>query len=690
MKKKIRFHFWLLSISAIALLEVSIASAGSPAAGSSEWNLIGNNPEQQHYSSLAQINEDTVKNLGLAWVEDMPVKDGSTGVPLIDEGIIYQSAALGKVFAHDLGTGKLAWSFDAQIKFPMGIIPSWGSRLTRGLALWEDLVITATGDCRLIALDKKTGQQRWQASACDPDKSYTITGAPRVGGGKVFIGNANADSGANRGHVNAFDAGTGEFLWRFYIIPGDPAEGFENKAMEMASKTWGEEYWKKVGGGSPWDAMTYDPKLDLLYVGTDAPFPLDPTMRGAGAGDELFTNAIVALDASTGEYRWHYFTTPGDAWNYAATMHIMIADLNIQGMKQRVVMAAPKNGFFYVLNAESGKLLSAENIVPVNWASHIDINTGRPVKLKDAEWWLKGEEGALVVPGPMGAHNWMPMSYNQETGLVYIPVMEAPMLMTPKKESLVGGVDVHFYYAHENNLPFHGSLLAWNPVEQKEYWRKKIGLPYQGGILSTAGNLVFQGSSEGHFAVYHAMTGEKLWSMFVGSGIIAAPSTVEVDGEQVIVVPAGSGTSSSIGTMPRLAADIAGPARLLAFKLGGQARVPVHQPVDNQIPKPGRPRSTFEQVKHGEGIWLASGCEVCHGYRVIAAPGSSVPDLRKSTENTHKLYAGIVLGGLYASRGMPAFGDYISMKDLEALQDYIINEAWNGYEEQQKANQPGK
>ncbi len=617
----------------------------------------------------------------------MPTRDGMAGVPLVADGVIYQSGSLGKVFANDLRTGAPVWSFDAHIQFPLGVVPAWGARLTRGLALWEDNVITATGDCRLIALDRKTGKERWQAHACEPEQGYTITGAPRVGGNKVFIGNANADSGANRGYVNAFDARTGQALWRFYTIPGDPSKGFENKAMEMAAKTWGKEYWKKTGGGSAWDAITYDPKLNLLYVGTDGPSPINPKMRGEGAGDELFTNAIVALDANTGEYRWHYSTTPGDGWNYDAAMHIMIADLMIGGGERRVVMTAPKNGFFYVLDAKSGKLISATNIVPTTWASHVDLKSGRPVKLIGAEWWRYEDRGTVVYPGVVGAHSWMPMSYSPQTGLVYIPIMEVPTLFRKERKNALGGAGIDYYYALDNKLPFRASLLAWDPLKQRPQWKNIVGLPYAGGVLSTAGNLVIQGTSEGELVGYRATTGERLWSMFVGSGIVAAPSTVEIDGVQLIIVAAGSGTTSAIGAIPRLSASPGGPALLLAFKLDGNAKIVAERALTEPFGSPPRPRAEQSQIERGKQVWDTNGCELCHGYQVIAGK-SSVPDLRRSTEQTYELFPEIILGGLYAFQGMPTYSGTISAKDLNALQSYVLSEAWRAYDAPENRKAP--
>src|SRR5882724_1015457 len=269
-------------------------------ASNSEWRLIGGGSFEQHFSPLRQVNESTVKQLKLAWFADMPTVDGLTGIPLVADGVVYQSGALGKVWASDVRTGKLLWSYDAQIKFPMGLVPSWGSRLSRGLALWQDKVLRATGDCRLMALDRRTGVQLWEVHPCDPKDHKTITGAPRVGAGKVFIGNSNADLGIGRGYVDAYDIATGKHLWRFFTIPGDPSKGFENKAMEMASKTWGADYWKHSGGGTAWDGITYDPVTNLVYIGTDGASPYDPEERGSIGGDELFTNAIVAVNADTG------------------------------------------------------------------------------------------------------------------------------------------------------------------------------------------------------------------------------------------------------------------------------------------------------------------------------------------------------------------------------------------------------
>lgn len=686
----LRFHRSFIAVLTACTVVLCVRPLPGDAAPTSspkdEWRRIGNDDYDRHFSPLRQINDRNVAGLKLKWAADMPVRDGLVGVPLVADGVVYQSGPLGLVFANDIKNGKLLWTFDAGIKFPLGIIPAWGARLSRGLALLDDKIFRATGDCRLIALNRKTGTKIWEVQSCDPNAFRTITGAPRVGGGKVFIGNANADSGVGRGHVDAYDANTGKHLWRFYTIPGDPSQGFENKAMEMASKTWGKEYWKIVGGGSVWEAMTYDPRTNLLIFGTDGPVPLSPLERGEGAGDELFTNAVVAVNADTGEYVWHYSTTPGDGWNYGATMPFVLADVPVGGKNVAAVMTAPKNGFFYLFDARTGKLLNQpKTYTRVNWASHIDMTTGRPVKLPEAEWWTKGTEGAVVYPYGMGAHNWMPMAFSPTTGLVYVPATEVATRYWTDPRVLVGKVDVDNYHSLTHGDRFVGKLVAWDPVEQKMRWERDIGRPYQGGTLATAGNLVFQGTTEGQFHAYRADTGERLWSFEAQAGILGAPSTVQIDGEQLILVPTGSGTTSAVGFAPKLGGNAGGPARLLAFSLKGHAKLPNVPLANEPLPEPAGPRPDTKLALAGKVVWDSAGCELCHGVKVIGGPGS-VPDLRRINSARLDLFPQIVRGGLFTNSGMPEFRDVVSEADLPALKAYIVEQAWLGYDEQAKGH----
>jgi PQQ-dependent dehydrogenase (methanol/ethanol family) len=663
----------MAAFSSAAIGTVAEVSTPLPPSNS-EWRLIGGGSYEQHFSPLHQINDATVKQLELAWFADMPTVDGLIGVPLVADGVIYQSGALGKAWANDVRTGKLLWSYDAHIKFPMAAIPSWGSRVSRGLALWQDKVLKATGDCRLMALDRKTGAQLWEVHPCDPKDYKTITSAPRVGGGKVFIGNANADSGVGRGYVDAYDIETGRHLWRFYTIPGDPAKGFENKAMEMASKTWGPEYWKHSGGGTAWDGITFDPVTNLVYFGTDGVTPSDPKERGSSGGDELFTCAIVAVNADTGAYVWHYSTTPGDGWNYDATMPVVLADLPIGGATRHVVMTAPKNGFFYVFDARTGKLVNEPKpIVPVNWASRIDMASGRPVPLDDAKYWLKGAAGAVVSPSGEGAHSWMPMSYSPLTGLVYIPAMNNPEISAAAGTGAIN--DGHD--PRQDKLPFKGTLLAWDPIKEQTRWERDIGPPFEAGILSTAGNLVFQGTTAGYFNAYRADTGEKVWSFPTGSSILGAASTVEIDGTQLILVAAGSGSIVGLDTTHYAP----GPTRLLAFSLNGTAHLPASNKGRGPFPKPPAPEAGAALANEGRNIYFDSGCVYCHGLALDVGPGS-VPDLRRINSATFAIFSRIVRGGLYKEAGMPLFADTIREDQLPALKAYIINEAWKNYRAQ--------
>jgi PQQ-dependent dehydrogenase (methanol/ethanol family) len=678
---------WVAALSAASAVEAPADSSAPLPPSNSEWRLIGGGSFEQHFSPLRQLNETTVKQLKLAWFADMPTVDGLTGIPIVADGVVYQSGGLGKVWANDVRTGKLLWSYDAQINFPLGPVASWGSRLSRGLALWQDKVLKATGDCRLMALDRKTGALLWEVHPCDPKDSKTITGAPRVGGGKVFMGNANADSGIGRGYVDAYDIATGKHLWRFFTIPGDPAKGFENKAMEMAAKTWGPEYWKHSGGGTAWDGITYDPVTNLVYIGTDCVVPSNPKERDSGSGDELFTCAIVAVNADTGAYVWHYSTTPGDGWNFDATMPVVLADLPIGGATRHVVMTAPKNGFFYVLDARTGKLVNEPKpIVPVNWASRIDRATGRPVPRDDAKYWLKGTAGVLVSPSGEGAHSWMPMSYSPLTGLVYIPAMTYPAFMAAAGEGKAAVEDA--YYALEHKLTAKGTLLAWDPIKQQARWERDIGPPVEGGILSTAGNLVFQGTSSGYFNAYRADTGDKLWSFPTGSAILAAASTVEIDGTQLILVAAGSGTTSGFGAaMANMMGKAAGPSRLLAFSLDGTAHLPPSNNSRQPFPKPPAPEADAALAEQGRNVFDEGRCGMCHGLALDVGAGS-VPDLRRINAATYSLFSQIVRGGLYKSAGMPVFADVLREDELPALKAYIINEAWKSYRAQPAAGTP--
>jgi len=650
-----------------------------------DWSLIGGNEFEQHFSPLDQISEANVARLGIAWFADMPTPDGMVGTPLMVDGVVYQSGSHSIIYANDLKSGALLWTYDPQVKGNGAVMASAGALTNRGMALWKDLALVGTGDCRLIAVDRKTGTQRWETQACDSDGERMISGAPRVGADKVFIGNANGDAGTRRGHVDAFDARTGRHLWRFYTIPGDPAKGFESPALARAAKTWGKEWWKKVGGGSVWEGLNFDPTLNYLYIGVGGPSPFNPKARGEQRGDELFTNSIVALDANTGEYVWHYQTTPNDAWNFEPVMHMLTADIVIDGRPRHVLMQAPKNGFFYVLDAKTGELLSAKNFVPVNWASGIDSKSGRPVELPDARYYEHADGIAIVWPNPYGAHSWQPMSYNPATRLVYLPAMEMKARwQLASGHGLLGGdlrFDVLYDFEHDK-----GRLIAWDPISATERWNIQLPSIWNGGVLSTAGDLVFQGTATGDFTAYRATDGSKLWSMRLGSGISASPSTVMADGTQYILLPIGSGAAAiSARTLAKLSPKDRplGPARLVAFKLDGTAHLPAVTASIPPVERPPRARPTAAAlIAKGQELYEGAGCDVCHGVSVVALPNGSVPDLRRLPEGIFESMPDIVLNGALSAAGMPSFKHTLTGKDLEAIQAYILDRAWAAYQAQ--------
>ena len=645
---------------------------------STDWALLGNSADMQHHSGLSQINTETVSGLGLAWAIDLPTRDGLVGNPLIRNGRIFQSGSQSQVFANDLETGELLWTYEPLAdRPPSSFLETWLRSLNRGLALSEDLVIVGTSDCRLVAIDQETGIEKWQAETCDGKQNYMITGAPRIGGGKVFIGNSCADMGLNRGHVDAIDAKTGQHLWRFYTVPSDPNEPQDSELYEMAVKTWGDGWYEKTRGcGSVWDAMVYDSELDQLIIGTGAPAPSDPTKRGNDAGDELFTSAVVALDAQTGAYRWHFTQVPGNAWNYEPAVGLMMATLPLDGVEKRVVLSVPKNGFVYLLDAKTGKFISGRNYVPVNWAKGLD-ETGRPIFDPAARYWEAAEgEPTTILPSNAGAHDWTALAFDPQKNVLFIPAMTTP----GRRELTATGEYSYDYRQAEDGDPewqAFGELVAWDPVSQSTVWRHRNALPYNGGVLHTAGGLVFQGTAEGYLNAYDAASGEQLGSFTAGGAIRAAPSTVVADGRQYIIVPAGApSTSAASAGLTDYSSTVESRSRprLLAFVLGGDAPAPAWA-AQLTFPKPPVDRYPSEVASMGEAIYELAGCVACHGYGGQSIGGAAA-DLRMRLP-VNLEYFKAVLGGLLAPR-MPK----VELDDAssEALYAYLVNTAWNAHE----------
>ncbi len=650
------------------------------------WLSNGRTYDEQRFSPLKQIDAGNVKQLGLAWSYEIDTAHrGQESTPLVIDGVMYVTGAWSKVFALDAKSGRQLWTYDPKVPGQVAV-NACCDVVNRGVAAWQGRLYLGTLDGRLISLDAASGKPLWEVMTVEAHGRYTITGAPRVIKGLVLIGNGGAEMGV-RGYVSAYDAQSGRQVWRFYTVPGDPAKPFESAAMEKAAKTWSGEWWKLGGGGTVWDSLAYDPALDLLYVGVGNGSPWNRKLRSPKGGDNLYLSSIVALRPETGEYVWHYQTTPGESWDFTATQHMILADLMIGGRQRQVIMQAPKNGFFYVLDRATGEFLSATAYAPVNWAKGIDPKTGRPIEVPAARY---GETGKPFVsaPGPGGAHSWQPMSFSPLTGLVYFPVMEAAFPYFPDRNFhhhvLAWNTGADF---NPGSLPqdpkvktqikagLKGHLVAWDPVANTEVWRVELGGPWNGGTLSTAGNLVFEGNARGEFAAYRADTGERMWSSPTQAGILAPPITYEVDGEQYVAVEVGWGGAFGLAA-GELARDshIAGNVpRELVFKLGGTAVLPVAEPVAAPSLDPPPDTATPTVVTEGKAFYHHY-CGTCHG---DSATGAGVlPDLRYSgVIHSAEAFDTIVRQGARVDKGMVAFKDEISPQQLEKIRAYVIHRA---------------
>ncbi|MGB0035153.1 MAG: PQQ-dependent dehydrogenase, methanol/ethanol family [Candidatus Acidiferrales bacterium] len=675
--------------------DVDAARLATAAQDSANWMTYGRTYSEQRFSPLKDINDRNVAQLALAWHYDLDTRRGQEATPIVVDGVMYFTSAWSKVFALDAATGAPLWTYDPKVP------PEWGVNaccdvVNRGVAVWRGKVFVGTLDGRLLALDAATGKRVWETRTFDPSLRHSITGAPRVVKGNVIIGNGGAEMGV-RGFVSAYNADTGNLVWRFFTVPGDPSKPFESPILAKAAKTWSGEWWKNGGGATVWDAIVYDPELDLLYIGTGNGDPWAEKYRNPKRGDGLFTCSIVALKPETGEYVWHYQEVPADDWDYDSAEQMILADIPIEGQSRKVLLHAPKNGIFYVLDRATGALISAKSYTNVTWTSGIDMKSGRPIINPDARY-SRSNKPALVTPGPLGAHSWHPISYSPVTGLVYIPVQEAGFFYksaaTFDRKSLTFNNGVDLAAAGMPQDPkvkkdilstITGRLIAWDPVLQKVVWEVKRPKPGSGGVLSTAGNLVFEGTSDGHFEAYRADSGEKVWSMDAQSGVVAGPVTYSVKGEQYIAVLAGWG-----GVFPLAAGEIAfkvagrrlNVGRMLAFKLGGKATLPPGP--DAPMPPLNPPKSTAAPaaIKKGEAIY-ARYCGRCHGDAAVS--GGILPDLRYSSALADDHWIQIVMGGLLEANGMVSFSKELSKGDAEAVRAYVILRANQSVAEERAA-----
>ena len=667
------------------------------------WLAYGRDYGEQRHSPLTQVNKKTIKDLELAFSVDMYTTRGLEASPIVVDGILYMTGSWSVVYAVDAKTGEEVWSYDPEVP------GDWARKaccdvVNRGVAVYDGAVYVASLDGYLISLNAETGEEIWRVNTIiDRTRAYTITGAPRVANGRVFIGNGGGEYGV-RGYVTAYDAKTGEQDWRFYTVPGDPNKPFEHPEMEEAAKTWkGGEWWKIGGGGTVWNSIVYDPDTDTVYLGVGNGSPWTRSIRSPGGGDNLFLSSIVALDPNTGRKKWHYQTTPGDTWDYTAVQDMMLADMEIDGEMRKVIMQAPKNGFFYVLDRETGELLRANPYVTVNWASHIDMETGRPVENASRNF-AESDKSQWILPGPLGGHNWQSMSYNPNTGLVYIPAMESPLVFdvdhdfkaTGRYKYIEGGWNTGIEFGrllpllaeHPDFPPNKGYITAFDPLTGKTHWMREHSQHWNGGTLSTEAGLVFQGNGDGYFVAYDATNGEELWKVNTYTSTIAPPITYAIDGEQYVAIQVGSGGAGGLtdGTAMPASNKWGNFGRLLVFKLngGGSIEQPEHWARD--IPEPPAIEMADAAIDHGMELYHEV-CTFCHGIAVIGH--SAVPDLRKMSEQTHRMFKEIVLEGVLADRGMSSFADRLSEKDVEDIYTFIIARSWQDYEAQEAAKKKG-
>lgn len=645
------------------------------------WVSYGRNYAEDRYSSLAHINKENVDQLNLKWALDLGSYRGIEATPLVVDGIMFLTSSWSVVHAINARTGESIWTYDPKVPREFGE-KACCDVINRGVAMYKGRIYVGTLDGRLVALDAATGSLAWEVVTVDQSKFYSISGAPRIVGGKVIIGNGGAEFGV-RGYITAYDALTGEEQWRFYTVPGDPSQPQESRALEEALETWSGEWWKYGGGGTCWETIVYDPDLNLLYVGTGNGSPWNRFHRSDGKGDNLYLSSILALNPDNGELIWHYQTTPGEHWDYTATQPMILSEIEIDGKQRKVLMQAPKNGFFYVLDRINGELISAEKYTYVNWAEKIDMNTGRPVEFPYSRY---ESENVTLSPGPNGGHNWHPMAYNHETRLMYIPVHvnaftygnDSEWKPLEKAFNLGSLPNESFATREDVNAPQNmeqGVLLAWDPVRQRAAWMvENKSFSVNGGVLTTAGGLVFQGTADGKFRSYNALDGSMLWEYDLGAGVIAPPVTYMIDGVQYVSLAVGWG-----GGIPALwmkATEQRQPGTVFTFSLGTDK-----SRTYEGFSKPAPPKlidleytATEEEITKGAKIY-GNYCLRCHGF--VGMNGGSIPNLAYSNEVNFGLIKEIVLERAFIDKGMPDFSDRLTEEDVENVKKYILHSVDN-------------
>jgi quinohemoprotein ethanol dehydrogenase len=672
---------WVRALAALAVISLHGCSAQrtpQPDAGvgtEANWTAPGGAADEAGYSRLAQLTAANVGQLGLAWSMDLPDEVTLQSTPLAIDGVLYFSGGYAEVYAVDALTGKQLWKFDPETWKRRPDKMTYGAN--RGIAFEDGRIFTTEMDGTVDALDAKTGKVLWSSESMPPEAKFnTSTGALRTMNGKVIIGNGGADAGA-RGFVTAFDAKTGKMLWRFYTVPGSPEQNKGDPAMEAAAATWSPDFWKTSGGGGTvWNGMTFDPELNRIYLGVGNAGPYDPDKRSPGNGDNLYTSSIVALDASTGKYLWHYQENRRDSWDYKATPNIVMATLKLEGQDRKVLLHAPTNGFFYVLDRATGKFISAGKTTEINWAKGIDPATGKPIENPD----IRYENGKMEIwPGTTGGHNWQAMSYSPRTGLAYIPVQQVGALFSrdpaDQSDDAVNIMGLVVRPLVRKPGDGKGKLVAWDPVTQREAWSVQHETLWNGGTMATAGGLVFQGQADGTFSAYDASNGGELWKFDAGLGINAAPMSFSAGGKQYVAVLVGyGGTAAAMSSVMDVGWKYGQqPRRLLVFALGGTSKLAPSPPRDMHVAALDDPALTIDigDAMLGKGMSIA--CMSCHGagFRGAGTPG---PDLRESAVSLRlEDFSAFIKQGNYA-RGMPAFA-WLSDAQIKGLHAYLRHRA---------------
>jgi quinohemoprotein ethanol dehydrogenase len=681
------------SLAGDGIARVDTARILAEAATGREWLTYGGTYDEQRFSPLAGITPANVGSLGVAWTYEFPTAHGVEATPIVVDGVIYATGAWSVVAALDAKTGKLLWEHDPKVPREQ-LARGCCDAVNRGVAVYEGRVFVGTYDGRLEALDARTGKLLWSTVTVDPSRPYTITGAPRAVKGKVLIGNGGAEFGV-RGYVSAYDAASGKLAWRFYTAP-NPDKKPDGAASDeifarTANATWGDKgAWQtEGGGGTVWDSIVYDSVNDSILIGVGNSSPWNDRVRDPqGNGDNLFISSIVALDPESGRYKWHFQEVPRDKWDYTATQSIVLADLPIgrDGSKRRVVMHAPKNGFFYLLDAKTGKFLSGKAYAPLNWASGLDPN-GRPIfnpQARDVP-----PEGILLYPGPPGAHNWPPMAFNPKTGLVYIPTERNSQYYIPDDGRTAGKSNWNLGYNMAAGIPARlpkgaltevqngqgGGLLAWDPVKQEARWSIDLGAPANGGVLTTATGLVFQGTKMGLLRAYDAQSGKVLWETNLKRGVTAPAVTYEIDGTQYVAVATGWGDSWGLNhglfwkeKVTRV------PGRLVVLKLGAKGTIPDNAPSPIERTPKAAAFGDEQLVKTGLQLY-AQNCMVCHGAMVQSS--GVLPDLRWSAITSDRgAWSAVVMEGALKVNGMVSFANNLTPEQAEAIRAYALDQAW--------------